>query len=125
MAKRCKALNASGGPCSAVPLPDQDWCIWHDPDRKAERDEVRRRGGLARSNVMRARKKLPPALTPDELNRTLSVLLTDVIAGVVDTGVASAAATLIRASLGIRTQIDVEERLAALEAAAGVKGRVA
>ena len=80
--------------------------------------EARRKGGQAKSNRARARKQLAAtALTPAELEGVLGLTITQVLSGAKPPGVGSAIAALARASIAIREAGEIEERLAALEAA--------
>ena len=121
MVARCRATTAAGLPCSAGPVRDDGYCFWHSPAVAAERQAGRRRGGAARSNRERAKKGLPPAMTPKELEQVLSGVLRGTIAGRFAPNVANAAAALGRTLIGIRQAVEVEERLAALEAAAAAE----
>jgi len=124
MHSRCSGTNREGGPCNAEIRPGRKWCRWHDPELEAERAEWRRKGGEARSNRNRARKQLPDAvLTPVELQGLLSKALRDVLMGQLEPGIANAAAGLSRALVTIRESAELEERLSALEAAAGLLER--
>jgi len=83
-----------------------------------ERATWRRTGGEQRSNKQRARRQLPDAvLTPAELQGFIGLALRGVIAGEIEPGVANAVATLARAAVVVREATELEDRLAALEAA--------
>ena len=122
---RCTATNKDGRPCSA-----QAWkgalCRWHHPDLEAERAEGRRRGGANKSNRARARREMADAaLSPAELQGYVAVALRGVLAGRYTPGQGSAVAALARAAVSVREATELEERLAALEAAAGIERRMA
>ncbi|MDF3043405.1 MAG: hypothetical protein K0Q71_6111 [Thermomicrobiales bacterium] len=121
MVSRCKGTNASGSPCSAQPVGDDGHCYWHSPSTAAERAEGRRQGGRARSNRARAKKRMAAeALTPGEIQGYVAVALRGVLVGSITPGVANAVASLARAAVAVRAATELEERLAALEARAGV-----
>jgi hypothetical protein len=123
MVERCKATNASGAPCGAQARRD-GWCAWHDPARRAEMAEARRRGGQARSNKARARKQLTSAaMSPAELQGVIGLTITQVLAGTKPPGVGQAVAALARAAMHVREASEVEARLEALEAALEQTGR--
>ena len=124
---RCQATAASGKPRSATPRPGSRFCLWHDPRAAEERRELSRKGGHGRSNAARARRGLPgEVLTPAELQGVLGRTLRGLVAGEVEPGVANAAANLGRAIVAVRAATELEDRLSALEAAAGVgRGRTA
>src|SRR5258706_16265474 len=44
----CKARTKQGKPCQARALPGNDYCLFHDPARAAERAKARIKGGQAR-----------------------------------------------------------------------------
>src|SRR5687768_12720961 len=120
MQHRCKATNAAGEPCSAQARPD-GWCRWHAPDLAAERAKWRRRGGESRSNLNRARKALPKTMA--DVAPVLYRALTALEQGEMEPARASAMAAVSRALVAVAEAIDVEQRLAALEAAAGLERR--
>ena len=117
----------AGAPCSAQPVRKTGFCYWHDPSREPERQANRRKGGAARSNRARLRKQYAAeVLTLREVQGLLSKLLKDVTEGRVEPGVASAGASVARAIASVAQVGDMEERLAELEAAAGIgEGRSA
>ncbi len=126
MAVKCAAIARSGSRCASPVLPGSSYCWVHDPAAEEARREASKKGGRARSNQERARKQIPPAMPPDELGGYLSALFKAVVAGRVEPKVGTAAATIARVMLEVRAQVEIEERLARLEAAAGVeKGRTA
>ena len=124
MVSRCNGTNTAGGPCEAQPVRSSGFCYWHDPSLASERHANRRRGGSARSNAARAKKALPDTvLSPAEIQGMLGLALRDVLAGRLEPGVANAAASLGRALVQVREATEVEERLQALERAAGRPAR--
>ena len=124
MQKRCSGTKADGTPCGGVPYQGGELCWFHSPHTAADRAAGRRLGGSARSNKSRARRQIADAtLAPNELAGLLSLTLTKVIAGQTEPGVGNAAANIARAIVAIREAVEIEERLAALEAAAGQSGR--
>ena len=122
---RCTATNKDGRPCSAQPWRDS-LCRWHHPELEAERQAGRRKGGANKSNKARARRQMvDAALTPAELQGYVAVALTGVLVGRYSPGQASAVAALARAAVSVREATTLEERIADLEAAAGIGGRTA
>ncbi|MDP9365271.1 MAG: hypothetical protein M3Q10_13780 [Chloroflexota bacterium] len=117
---RCVGVTRDGSPCNAKPRPGADSCPWHDEALAARRAEWSRRGGIGRSNKRRAAKAMPAAMTPADLQSLLGVVLRGVVAGKIEPGVGNAAANLGRAIVAVREATTTEERLAALESAAGV-----
>ena len=89
------------------------YCFSHDPDREAERDDARRRGGENRSNSARLRGLVPPRLlaTFDALEDAM----TEVHDGCLDAKQANAMASLARAMVSVLQAGELEERVRALE----------
>lgn len=110
MADRCASANKDGSPCSAKPLPERDWCHWHDPDREEIRRESRRRGGFNSSAEARARKALRQLPALGNVNDLLKIALMDVYAGTIDPKVANAMGNLAARieSLSITTEYGEE-----------------
>ncbi len=126
MDRQCKGANAAGQPCDAKPVRPSGWCYWHDPALEAERIEGRRKGGAARSNRARAKKRLPAeSLTLQEVQGLLSVALKGVLAGRIEPGIANASANVARAIAAVAQAGEIEERITALEAAAQIGGKSA
>lgn len=117
MAERCTATTKAGNPCSA-----QAWrgglCRWHSPDGEEERAAWRRKGGVGKGAKVRAR-KVAAALTGDDLQGYLAEALTGVLAATYSPGQANAVAALSRAIVAVKEATEIEDRLSALEAAAG------
>jgi hypothetical protein len=127
MDTQCKATSKSGAPCSAQPVRASGYCYWHDAELEHERQANRRRGGQARSNQARARRRYQKEqLSLNEVNGLLAVALKGVISGQMEPGVGSATAALARAIKDMTLATELEQRLQALEAqAAHQKGRSA
>lgn len=123
MAAKCSAITRAGRPCPSPPLAGSAWCWTHDPNAAGARVEASRKGGRARSNAERARKQVPEAMGADELAGYLSLLFKGVVGGRIEPKVGTAAATIARALLEVRNQTEIEDRLAALEAAAGTSAK--
>ena len=119
--QRCSGTNLDGGPCSGYRQPSSPYCVFHDPARRAAVEAGRVKGGKGKTNAARARKDLPPAMTPAELQRVLSGTLRGVLSGRIAPNVANACAALGRTLIVIREATETEERLAALEAAAAAE----
>jgi hypothetical protein len=118
MHTRCSGTNRGGGPCNAEVRPGRAWCRWHDPELEDERAAWRSKGGKARSNQARAKKGLSKEpLSTDELLGYLSVAFKATLTGNLAPNIANALGGLARSMAEIRKASEVEERLAALEAA--------
>ena len=116
METRCKGTNRDEQPCSAHVYEGEEWCRWHDPSREADRAEWRRRGGKAKSNVARARRRMAgQVMSINDLDALLCAALQQVADGTMEPGVGTAMASMARTITGIRTASDCERRLADLE----------
>ena len=124
-AERCRAETKGGKPCGATVVAPSGLCAGHAPEWADRRREWSRKGGERRSNHERAKKQVPAAVTAKELGGWLGVLFRGVVGGKIAPKVGTAAAMIARAMLEAREAGELEERLAALEAAAGVDGRSA
>ncbi len=114
---RCQAIRKDGQPCTVRAIAGSLWCFAHDPDRAAQRDEARRKGGRGKATSRRLRGLMPPRLVPvfDQLEGALS----DVLAGGLDPKQATAAAAVARAMVSVLTAGELEERLRKLEEGQG------
>jgi len=118
MEAKCIAVTKEGRPCSAGPVRPSGYCYWHDPALLEQRLTDRQRGGAARSNVARARKRVADTiLTPGDIQGILGDTLRAVISGSTEPGVGNAAANIARALVAVREATELEARLTALEAA--------
>lgn len=117
----CKATTKSGKACRAPLLPGKTWCRAHDPDLAAERLEWSRRGGRNRSNAARAAKELQGE-TADvaEITAVLTRAMRRLEAGKIEPGIATSLAGVAKALVSIRQAGEIEERIAELEARAGI-----
>ena len=116
---RCQATTKEGKPCSAEAV-DGRLCRWHSssPEWIEKRSQWSAKGGAGRSNQARARKSLPDAaLTPAQLACVLSKALGDVLGGTLEPGRANAVSALARTLVTISETVEIEARLASLEAA--------
>ena len=112
----CQATRKDGQPCTVRALPGSAWCFAHDPNRAAQRDEARRKGGRGKARVARAEKLVPASLRP-----TLSLLFTaleETHAGELDAKQAQAMAALAGAIARLYTTAELEQRVTELEQAA-------
>ena len=110
---QCAGTRADGQPCTSAAVGASGYCFSHDPDRAAERDDARRRGGENRSNSARLRGLVPPRLlaTFD----TLETALQEVHTGSLDPRQASAMAAVARAMVAVLTSGELEQRVRDME----------
>ena len=120
--RRCMHALPDGRMCRATPLRDRPYCFWHDPDSEQDAAEARRLGGLRR----RREKALAGAFdftgldSLGAIRRILEVATIDALS--LDNSIARSR-VLISAALAAVKLVEVgelEARLAALEAAAGL-----
>jgi hypothetical protein len=123
MVSKCNALTTTGKPCRSKPLAGRPYCMSHDPAFADRRYEGQCKGGEARANARRVAKQwaaIGEQLTPADLPAILRSCMFSVKAGHLEPLQAQAIAALAKTSVSIANDIELEERLAALEAAAGV-----
>jgi hypothetical protein len=124
MADRCIGTTKSGKACSAKPLPGSDRCPWHDPAWDDRRKAWSVRGGKGKANKARAKKALSvESMSDAEVLAWLGVVFKRVVAGAMQPGVATAAASVAKAMVAVRQASELEVRLAELEQRAGVTDR--
>ena len=91
-------------------------CRWHHPALESRRAEERRKGGAARSNASRARRRMAAeAMTPNEVQGFIAVAMRGVTVGSITPGMATAVASLARAAIAVREATEWEDRLSAVE----------
>jgi hypothetical protein len=120
-AATCSAITRAGSPCTSPVVAGLGHCYVHAPELAEARREAARRGGRARSNRARAQKQMPEAMSPAELEGLLALTLRAVLAGRVVPGVGNCVANLARAAVAVREATAIEERIAELEIAAGLR----
>jgi hypothetical protein len=119
--RRCTYAKADGQPCGMAPLIDRPYCFAHDPERAAEAAEARRLGGLRRrkEGTIAVAYDLPGLDSVAGIRRLLDIVVTDGVG--MDNGIprlrvlistATAATNLLKVG-------ELEQRLAAVEAAVG------
>jgi len=116
MAARCVATTKAGTPCRSGAVAGSAFCLMHDPTLRDVRTAASRKGGYGKSNAVRAKKAMPPAMTTAELLQQLSSVFELTLAGVVEPGVGTACGSLARTLVTIRETAEIEARLAELEA---------
>lgn len=113
--QRCNGTNKAGEQCHGKALPGSAFCIAHDPQKIVAITEARRKGGAARSNRARARKRLPEgALSIPEVYAIMGQLLTELVAGTATPGVVNAAANAAKTIDQLNRGVELEEQIAAL-----------
>lgn len=111
--KHCCATRKDGRPCTAPALGTSPFCFAHDPQRAADRDAARKKGGQNRGAAARMRGLVPPRLssTYDRLESVLERL----DSGEIEPKTAQAMASVARALVAVLTAGELEERVRMLE----------
>ncbi|MGE0227608.1 MAG: hypothetical protein AB7I38_02635 [Dehalococcoidia bacterium] len=118
-ARECQGLTQGQQPCRQAPLRDALYCFWHDPGHATEAAEARRLGGLRR----RRESTLAGAFDFDglgstqELRRLLEVAAYDLLGLENSIARARALTSIVQVGARLLETGELEERLAALEAA--------
>jgi len=112
----CTATRSDGRPCCAPALTGEAKCFWHSATTRQAMLQAASRGG-SRSAIV-----LPEAdeLTPSRARRILAGLVIATAEGAVDADTARAVAYLISIDLQVLEKLEIDKRLAALEAAAAL-----
>ncbi len=115
MSKRCKARNRDGSPCQAPGVTSSGFCFWHDPDRQADAQAARSRGGKT-SSAGRATVEGEdlPLETAEDVKAALARIVNDCRGGRLDYRVSNACFVGLSAFLKALDQVDVEAGLASL-----------
>lgn len=94
----CTATTADGNPCPNAALAGGQFCFTHDPDKAAERDEARKRGGQARAEQLSGAivEKLD---SPEAVREYLARVCRDVEAGLIEPKRGTAISNLARVQL--------------------------
>ena len=119
----CNVLTKAGRPCKGRVLPGRPYCMSHDPDQADQRAEGQCKGCEARANAKRAAKvwtTLGEQMTADQLPGILRACMFSVKSGAMEPAQATAIANLAKTSISITNEIELEQRIAALETAAGM-----
>jgi hypothetical protein len=111
---QCRGRRADGQPCRSFALPGSLYCYSHSPERQAERDAARRRGGEHRAHSARIERLVPRNLRP--VLGTLLVALDETHRGVITPSQAQGMAALASAIVRVYGVAEMDERLKAIEA---------
>ncbi len=119
----CRAPTQNGEPCRSFAISDRGFCVSHDPDYLARKREGSRRGGEARANARRAARQwaaIGEQLTAADLPAILRACMFSVKAGTLEPSQAQAIAALAKTSVSIASDLELEQRITALEEAASL-----
>jgi hypothetical protein len=120
---RCAGQRPDGSRCRSWPRQGEPYCLWHSPDREDEATEARRLGGLRR----RREKAVSGAYDFEGLDSVQSIRRLVEIAAIDLLGLENSivrSRTLISAAVAAAKLLEtgeLEERIAALEQAIGVR----
>ena len=116
--RRCRATTATGGPCDATPMREQDWCFWHHPEHQKDATEARRLGGnrRKREGMVAGAYEFNGLRSVDDIRRLLEIAVVDALG--LDNSIARvrALASLAVAAVKLLESGEFEERLEAIEA---------
>jgi hypothetical protein len=119
--RACKGITNGGGRCSAPPLLEGDFCFWHDPEHATEAAEARRLGGLRRKRegALEGAYQLEGLDSVAGIRRYLEVAMVDLLGLENSVGRNRAVISGVLAAAKVLEAGEMEERLAAVEAALG------
>lgn len=121
--QRCTATTQQGKPCQAFAVSDRGLCVSHDPELRARKDAGSRKGGEAKANARRAARlfaAVGETIMPDSLPAMLRAAMIAVWDGELEPSRAQAIATLAKTSVSLSHDLELEARIAELEARAGI-----
>ncbi len=115
---RCVGYKRDGGRCTATVEPPQQYCWWHDPANAAQRKRAASKGGRSKPNRELA-----------DIKRLVGELVAGVLKGATDRSDAAVCGQLLNTQiravaveLKVREQLELIERLEALEDASEHRG---
>jgi hypothetical protein len=118
LAVKCAGTKRDNSPCTATVEPPQRFCWWHNPANADKRRRAASKAGKAKPNRELA-----------SIKTRLSDLADDVLEGRQDKGVAAVVSQVLNVylravsvELKAREQLEITERLEALEEGLGHKG---
>lgn len=120
--EKCTSLTQQGDPCGSFAVRD-GLCVSHHPELKARKAEGSRRGGVNRAEARRAAKTWAAAgevISPDDLPAMLRAAMVAVRDGAMEPSQAQAIAALAKASVSLAHDLELEQRIAALEEVTGL-----
>ena len=125
-ARQCRATNKQGQPCGAFALAGSDFCFHHDPDKAVERKAARAKGGRARHGrkIATGGNDEPVEIaTASDVVELLTRTINDCL--ILENSIQRARAIGYLAGVIVKALeiAELEERVAALEAALKTRGR--
>ena len=119
--RTCKARNDRGDPCRAAPLRGGDYCVFHDPEHAEVVQEARRAGGLRRKKeaTIATAYDFEGLTSVPEIRRLVEVAAFDALSLDNNLGRVRALGYLAQVATTLLEKGEMEERMAAVEAALG------
>lgn len=120
---RCHAMTQAGNPCQSFAITERGFCISHDPEMQDRKMEGSRRGGEAKANARRVAKQwaaMGDQVSAADLPTVLNACMVAVWDGSLTPAQAQAIAALAKSSVSIMTEIEMADRMKAVEEALGM-----
>jgi len=118
--EKCTAMKLDGTPCQSFAASDSGLCVAHDPAQREAQRAASRRGGEARATAKRAARQwasIGEQISSDDLPAILKSCILSVKSGAMEPGQATAIMGLAKAAVSLSHELELETRLAAVEAA--------
>lgn len=122
MVGKCSAITKAGSPCKGNAIPGSQFCMAHDPKSRETLKEAKRRGGEGKASARRLAKhwaELGATVGLGDLAAILKSCMFAVKDGEMAPSEATAIAALARAAVAITSEVEMADRIAALETAIG------
>jgi hypothetical protein len=122
MASRtCRAKTDKGEPCRAVPMRESDYCVFHDPEHAEVVAQARSAGGQRRKReaTLATTYDFQGLTSIDEIRRLVEVAAFDALGLENSINRVRALGYLAQVATTLLEKGEMEERLAAVEAALG------
>lgn len=124
---KCNAITKSGAACKGTAIPGSSWCMSHNPALAEVRREGQVRGGIEKATARRAVKawaSFGRELEDSDIPAVLKSCMKAVHDGEMEPSRANAIAALARTAIQITGDLELEQRIAALEQAAAMPGNI-
>ena len=121
VSRTCKARNEKGEACRAAPLRESDFCVFHDPEYAETVQEARRVGGQRRKRevTLATAYDFEGLTSVPDIRRLVEVAAFDALG--LDNNISRVRALgyLAQVAVTLLEKGELEERVAAVEAALG------
>lgn len=121
VARTCKARNDRGEACQAAPVRERNFCVFHDPEHAEVVQEARRAGGQRRKKeaAVGTAYDFLGLNTIQDIRRLVEVAAIDALSLDNNLGRVRALGYLAQVATTLVEKGEMEERMAAVEAALG------